>query len=82
LAYRVDPTAEHRDHVDGDCGNDPKIKKWAYYIYPNGVPNPEPNCGQFDLALVKPGQSVSYAGITAKLEAKKDGKYYVAIEVR
>ena len=82
LAYRVDPTAEHRDHVEGDCGNDPKIKKWAYYIYPNGVPNPEPNCGQFDLALLKPGQSVSYAGITAKLEAKKDGKYYVAIEVR
>jgi hypothetical protein len=82
LAYRVDPTAEHRDHVDQDCGNDPTIKKWAYYIYPDGAANPEPNCGDFELALVQEGQSVTYDGITATLEATRNGLFYVAVTIK
>lgn len=81
LAYTVDPTAKHRDHADNDCGNDPTIDKWAYYVYPNGVANPEPNCGFFDKALVGVGQSVSYNGIDVTLEAAVDGLYYVKIKI-
>jgi hypothetical protein len=80
LVYKVDPTAEHKDHVEGDCGNDPDIKKWAYYLYPNDIPNPEPNCNQFDLALVSEGQSVTYSGVTVSLETIYDDEYYVKVE--
>jgi len=79
LVYSVDPTAEHRDHVDNDCGNDPEIKKWAYYIYPDGIDNPEPNCGQFELALVSVGDTVTFDGIEISLDAKEDGLYYVSL---
>jgi len=80
LAYRVDPTAAHRDHVDNDCGNDPAIKKWAYYIYPDGTVSPEPNCGYFDLALIRVGETVTFDGMTVKLDATEEGLYYVSIK--
>ena len=81
LVYRVDPTAEHRDHVDNDCGNDPSIKKWAYYIYADGVSSPEPNCGFFDKALIKAGQTVTFEGVAVTLEGVVDDGYYVSLNI-
>lgn len=81
LVYRVDPSATHRDHVEGDCGNDPEVEKWAYYIYPEGTTNPEPNCGIFELALVGVEESVIYDGIRITLEGSINDLYYVSVDL-
>jgi len=82
FVYRVDPTAKHRDHVPGDCGNDPSIEKWAYYLYPEGSELSGNGCGYFGEALLKEGGTVSYEGITIKLEAIVDGLFYTEVQIQ
>ena len=82
FVYRVDPTAKHRDHVPGDCGNDPSIEKWAYYLYPEGSELSGNGCGYFGEAILKEGGTVSYEGITIKLEAIVDGLFYTEIQIQ
>lgn len=81
FVYRVDPTAKHRDHVPGDCGNDPSIEKWAYYIYPEGSNAATNHCGYFGEAILKEGDAVIYEGITVKLEAIVNGLFYTEISI-
>ena len=70
LVYRANPAlAKQDDHSQGDCGNDPKHPKWAYYLFPdNEVANPDKWCQGFQVALVGQGESVSYGGVKISLE--------------
>lgn len=79
LVYRVDPTAKHRDHIPNECGNDPDVEKWAYYLFPDNAEVQRNHCGHFSEALVKPGEVLTYEGITVTLESVVDGKFYVSV---
>jgi hypothetical protein len=79
LVYRVDPTAKHRDHIPNECGNDPDVEKWAYYLFPDNAEVERNHCGHFSEALVRPGETLSYEGIVVKLESVVDGKFYVNV---
>lgn len=82
LVYEVDPTARHRDHVPGDCGNDRNIDKWAYYLYPEGREVSQPHCNSHvEPTLVKQGESVVFEGIRVTLEAIHEGLYYVSVSI-
>lgn len=78
LIYLVNTTLDNdrTGENNGDNGNDPAWSKWSYLLAPDGttpgdaIGNPD---GILDY-LLKPGQSVSYAGTTISMETsgKKD----------
>lgn len=82
FVYRVDPAAKHRDHVPNDCGNDPDIDKWAYYIFPDNSEANRNHCGHFSEALLKSGETLTYEGIQIKLESVVDGLFYVDVTIQ
>jgi hypothetical protein len=79
LVYRVDPTAKHRDHIPHECGNDPDVEKWAYYLFPDNAEVERDHCGHFSEALVRPGETLTYEGIEVSLESVVDGLFYVSV---
>jgi hypothetical protein len=81
LVYRVDPSAKHRDHIPHECGNDPDVDKWAYYLFPDNAEVERNHCGRFSEALVMVGESLSYEGIQVNLESIIDGQFYVSINI-
>ena len=80
LVYRVDPTAKHRDHIPNECGNDPDVEKWAYYLFPDNSEVERNHCGHFSEALVRPGETLTYEGIQVSLESVVDGLFYVSVK--
>ena len=80
FVYRVDPTAKHRDHIPNECGNDPDVEKWAYYLFPDNAEVERNHCGHFSEALVRPGETLTYEGIQVSLESVVDGLFYVNVE--
>jgi hypothetical protein len=82
LVYRVDPSAKHRDHIPNECGNDPDVDKWAYYLFPDNADVERNHCGHFSEALVMVGESLSYEGITVSLDSVVDGLFYVNVEIK
>ena len=79
LVYRVDPSAKHRDHIPHECGNDPDVDKWAYYLFPDNAEVERNHCGHFSEALLRPGETLTYEGIVVKLESIVDEKFFVSI---
>lgn len=82
FVYRVDPAAKHRDHVPNDCGNDPDVDKWAYYVFPDNSEANRNHCGHFSEVLVRPGETLTYEGIQVSLESVVDGLFYVSVEIQ
>ena len=69
FVYRADPTIVYQDdHSSGDCGNDPRFPKWSYYLFPDSeTANPDSWCGDFRVALVREGESVTHNGVVISL---------------
>ena len=69
FVYRADPTIVYQDdHSSGDCGNDPRFPKWSYYLFPDSESaNPDTWCGDFRVALVREGGSVTHNGVVISL---------------
>lgn len=82
LVYTVNPEIQEiDDHSSGDCGNDPTYPKWAYYLYPDGQQVPTPHCGNFSIALVNEGETLTYKGLKISLEYSADEADYVSVGV-
>ena len=69
FVYRADPTIVYQDdHSSGDCGNDPRFPKWSYYLFPDSeTANPDSWCGDFRVAMVREGESVTHNGVVISL---------------
>ena len=72
LVYSIDPEIINQDdHSAGDCGNDPRYPKWAYYLFRDSVNmDPASHCNGADLqfALMGEGRSVTFGGALITLE--------------
>jgi len=79
LAYEVDTVGEHRDHIAGDCGNDPEIPKWAYYLIPEEA-EAQTNCMDPSPAFIKPGMSLGFEGLEIHLDYSTEDADYLRIE--
>ena len=80
LVYEVDADGVQTDHLPNDCGNDPAMPKWAYYLYPDG--STVTGCIDNDISgvMVKEGMSLTHSGVTISLEFSDDELDYVSIE--
>ena len=80
LVYEVDADGIQTDHLPNDCGNDPAMPKWAYYLYPDG--STVTDCIDNDISgvMVKEGMSLTHSGVTISLEFSDDELDYVSIE--
>jgi len=80
LVYEVDADGIQTDHLPNDCGNDPAMPKWAYYLYPDG--STVTGCIDNDISgvMVKEGMSLTHSGVTISLEFSDDELDYVSIE--
>lgn len=80
LVYEVDANGIQTDHLPNDCGNDPAMPKWAYYLYPDGAEVSECVPNDVSGVIVKEGMSVTHSGVKISLEFSGDEMDYVLIE--
>ena len=80
LVYEVDADGIQTDHLPNDCGNDPAMPKWAYYLYPDGAGVSECIDNDVSGVIVKEGMSVTHSGVKISLEFSDDEMDYVLIE--
>jgi len=80
LVYEVDADGIQTDHLPNDCGNDPAMPKWAYYLYPDGAEVSECIDNDISGVIVKEGMSVTHSGVKISLEFSDDEMDYVLIE--
>ena len=80
LVYEVDADGIQTDHLPNDCGNDPAMPKWAYYVYPEGAEVSECIDNDVSGVIVKEGMSVTHSGVKISLEFSDDEMDYVLIE--
>ena len=80
LVYEVDADGIQTDHLPNDCGNDPAMPKWAYYVYPDGAEVSECIDNDVSGVIVKEGMSVTHSGVKISLEFSDDEMDYVLIE--
>jgi hypothetical protein len=80
LVYELDADGIQMDHLPDDCGNDPAMPKWAYYLYPDGAEVSECIDNDVSGVIVKEGMSVTHSGVKISLEFSDDEIDYVLIE--
>jgi hypothetical protein len=80
LVYELDADGIQMDHLPDDCGNDPAMPKWAYYVYPDGAEVSECIDNDVSGVIVKEGMSVTHSGVKISLEFSDDEMDYVLIE--
>ncbi len=80
LVYEVDADGIQTDHLLNDCGNDPAMPKWAYYLYPDGASVYECVMNDISGIMVKEGRSLTHSGVKISLEFSDDEMDYVVIE--
>lgn len=80
LVYEVDADGIQTDHLPNDCGNDPAMPKWAYYLYPDGAGVTECVMNDISGVIVSEGESVTHSGMRISLEFSDDELDYVLIE--
>lgn len=80
LAYEIDTVGEHRDHIQGDCGNSPEIPKWAYYLIPDDAVDKQTECMDPAPAFIKPGMKLEFRDITIHLDYSAENADYIRVE--
>lgn len=62
----------------GDCGNNRRFAKWSYFLPSDQRPAPANPCG-FEPFIIKPGETVTWDGVTVTLVRSAAGADLVSI---
>ena len=78
LVYEIDTNAAHLDHGENQCSNSRENPKWSYYLLPDGTTRAS-DCNNPAPYFVKPGMTLSHAGVKIKLVHSSDKLDYIQV---